>query len=106
MAWHNWPILPCTASINLSVIALRTYLILPVAILLSACQTLPPCNTAEYQQIEQRVNSTDGAGHGPDVGSEEWQSVIEFRLGVRGNPEVPARDSDEWCRFIEQQLPD
>ena len=43
-------------------------------------------------------------GHGPDIGSEEWKSVIEFKLGVRGNPNVPDRNSREWCRFIDDLL--
>jgi hypothetical protein len=43
-------------------------------------------------------------GHGPDIGSEEWKSVIEFKLGVRGNQGVPDRNSQEWCRFIDDLL--
>jgi len=43
-------------------------------------------------------------GHGPDIGSEEWKSVIEFKLGVRGSPDVPDRNSREWCHFIDDLL--
>ena len=40
-------------------------------------------------------------GHGPDIGSGEWKSVVEFKLGIRGNPDVPDRDSQEWCSYID-----
>ena len=60
------------------------------------------CSESWYQVVEQKIASGDGKGHGPDIGSEEWKSVIEFKLGVRGEPNVPDRDSDEWCRFIDE----
>lgn len=62
------------------------------------------CTDAWFAQTEQRINTSDGQGHGPDIGSDEWKSVVEFRLKMRGNPEVPDRQSDAWCDFIEQQL--
>jgi hypothetical protein len=62
------------------------------------------CSDAWYQAVEAQLASGDGQGHGPDIGSDEWQSVIEFRLGVRGQPDVPARDSLAWCRYIDQRL--
>jgi hypothetical protein len=43
----------------------------------------------------------DGQGHGPDIGSDEWKSVIEFRLGIRGKPDLPARASEAWCHANE-----
>ena len=43
-------------------------------------------------------------GHGPDIGSEEWKSVIEFKLGIRGNPDVPDRNSSQWCDYIDKLL--
>ena len=44
----------------------------------------------------------DGRGHGPDVGSDEWKSVVEFKLGIRGKSDLPGRDSEAWCRLIDQ----
>ncbi|RDV26792.1 DUF1311 domain-containing protein [Alteromonas aestuariivivens] len=55
------------------------------------------CTTAALQTIEERVGSGDGAGHGPDIASAEWYSVIEFRLGVRGLPLLPEAGTHEWC---------
>ncbi|GJL53978.1 MAG: lipoprotein [Nitrospirales bacterium] len=48
------------------------------------------------------MRTGDGQGHGPDVGSEEWKSVVEFKLGIRDKPNVPNRDSIAWCRQIDQ----
>jgi hypothetical protein len=28
--------------------------------------------------------------------------VVEFKLGVRGNSNVPARSSAAWCEFIDE----
>ena len=60
------------------------------------------CSDARLGAIEQQVMSGDGEGHGPDIGSDEWQSVIEFKLGVRGMDGVPARDSSAWCDYVEK----
>jgi len=60
-----------------------------------------PCSGEWYRFVEQQVISADGQGHGPDIGSDEWKGVVEFRLGIRGQPGIPARDSDEWCRYID-----
>jgi len=75
---------------------------------LSACQsqslqteTPKLCTDSWYQAVESAIPSGDGMGHGPDIGSEEWRSVIEFKLGIRGNPEVPDRNSQEWCSYID-----
>jgi hypothetical protein len=80
-------------------------------LLLTACpdrkpanQAPEPCTERWYQELETTVSSGDGMGHGPDIGSEEWKSVIEFKLGVRGNQDVPDRNSLEWCRFIDDLL--
>ncbi|UJF23239.1 hypothetical protein [Shewanella sp. OMA3-2] len=62
------------------------------------------CSEVWYQQVETRLTSGDGQGHGPDLGSEEWQSVIEFKLGIRGDSSVPQRNTDQWCTFIDGLL--
>ena len=62
------------------------------------------CSESFYRMIEEKLSTGDGAGHGPDLGSDEWKSVVEFKLGIRGEPGVPDRDSDDWCGYIEQIL--
>ena len=61
----------------------------------------PLCSEAWNRMIDSKVTSGDGRGHGPDIGSDEWKGTIEFRLGVRGKPEVPPRSSEAWCRTID-----
>lgn len=61
-----------------------------------------PCSEAWTRWVEERVPTGDGRGHGPDVGSEEWKSVVEFKLGIRGAPDVPERESDAWCRHVDE----
>jgi len=63
-----------------------------------------PCGDAWYRAIEQKVTTGDGRGHGPDIGSGEWKSVVEFRLGLRGEPDLPDRDSEAWCGYIERAV--
>ncbi|WP_440875132.1 hypothetical protein [Thalassotalea sp. PLHSN55] len=55
-------------------------------------------------RIEEQVSSSDGLGHGPDVGSGEWKSSIEFRLGVKHNSDIPNELNLSWCNKIEQTL--
>jgi hypothetical protein len=60
------------------------------------------CSEAWYRSIEQRLSTGDGHGHGSDLGSDEWKSVVGFKLGVRGAADVPSGDSDAWCRYVER----
>ncbi|MET0065628.1 MAG: MliC family protein [Candidatus Thiodiazotropha sp.] len=62
------------------------------------------CSHDWYRATERRLVSGDGQGHGPDLGSEEWKSVIEFKLGVRGHADIPPRDSDDWCRYVDSLM--
>ena len=64
----------------------------------------PACSAQWYRQVEQTVMTGDGQGHGPDPGSDEWKSVIEFKLGLKNVPDVPSRSSDKWCRYIDQRM--
>ena len=61
-----------------------------------------PCSDAWYRFIAETVTASDSHGHGPDVGSDEWKSVIEFKLGIRDKPDLPDRDSEAWCRHIDR----
>ncbi len=70
----------------------------------SAQKTKYPCSDEWYQSIEEKVTTGDGHGHGPDIGSDEWRSVIEFKLGIRGKDTVPQRDSEAWCRYIDHLI--
>ncbi|QOL25952.1 hypothetical protein LP316_01145 [Thalassotalea sp. LPB0316] len=85
----------------------RYYLVLCWFFLLGCSQTHvveqaeQPCTPAWYQAVEAKVTTGDGLGHGPDVGSDEWKSVIEFKLGIRGDPSIPERNTPQWCEYID-----
>jgi uncharacterized protein len=64
-------------------------------------ETAAPCTDSWYHSIEEKVSTSDGQGHGPDVGSDEWKSVIEFKLGIRGKPDVPDIKTQAWCSYVD-----
>ncbi len=63
-----------------------------------------PCTESWYQHVEMLLITGDGRGHGPDPGSDEWKSVVEFKLGIRGDAGVPNRTTEKWCEFIDKLL--
>ena len=63
-----------------------------------------PCSEDWFEFIESQIGTSDGQGHGPDRGSDEWKSVVEFKLNIRGKPSTPNRQSDEWCAFIDRYV--
>ena len=63
-----------------------------------------PCSGPWYRRVEASLMTGDGQGHGPDIGSDEWKSVVEFRLGLRGQAGVPARDTAAWCDYVQQRI--
>ena len=67
-------------------------------------QVPAPCSRQLFEWIEAMLQSGDGDGHGPDVGSAEWKSVIEFKLGVRGQEGLPEPDSNAWCGFVHKRI--
>ena len=62
------------------------------------------CTAAWQQAVEEQLHTADSQGHGPDLGSMEWRSVVEFKLGIRGDAAIPPRDSDAWCRYIDDVI--
>ena len=62
------------------------------------------CTDEWYQFVEEHISTGDGQGHGPDLGSSEWRSVVEFKLGIRDDPKVPPIDSAQWCCYINERV--
>jgi hypothetical protein len=62
------------------------------------------CTNDWFTKIEKKIATDDGQGHGPDLGSLEWRSVIEFKLELRDNPNVPPRESTQWCDYINKKF--
>ena len=63
-----------------------------------------PCTVEWFRLVEETVPTGDGQGHGPDPGSLEWMSVVEFKLGIRDDPGVPPVGDESWCRFIDERF--
>ena len=59
------------------------------------------CTQQWFKSIEAAVPTGDGRGHGPDLGSEEWQSVVEFKLGIRDKTATPERNTAAWCGYVD-----
>ncbi|MCR9259261.1 MAG: hypothetical protein NXH95_06035 [Pseudomonadaceae bacterium] len=59
------------------------------------------CTQQWFKSIENAVSTGDGRGHGPDLGSEEWHSVVEFKLGVRNKTATPERNTAAWCEYVD-----
>jgi hypothetical protein len=59
------------------------------------------CSNEWFTKIDRQLVTGDGQGHGPDLGSSEWRSVIEFKLGIRGDSSLPTRNSAQWCDYID-----
>ncbi|MCP4287765.1 MAG: hypothetical protein GY792_25560 [Gammaproteobacteria bacterium] len=60
------------------------------------------CSSDWYSLVEKQIPTGDAEGHGPDPGSTEWRSVVEFKLGIRGDPGVPPLDTDQWCDYLDK----
>jgi hypothetical protein len=63
-----------------------------------------PCSEDWFAQVEQQIATGDSQGHGPDLGSIEWRHTVEFKLGLRGSTDIPARNSTVWCEYIDKHI--
>lgn len=70
----------------------------------SQLQQTQYCDQTWFKKVEMQIVTGDGNGHGPDLGSLEWRSVVEFKLGVTGNDSLPAVSSDLWCDYIDEHF--
>jgi uncharacterized protein len=62
------------------------------------------CSTEWFHYIEGQLHTSDRQGHGPDLASAEWQSVIEFKLDLYKQQDLPKKSTLQWCEFIQQKL--
>ncbi len=62
------------------------------------------CTNEWFLFVEEQIPTGDGQGHGPDLGSAEWRSTIEFKLGIRDDPSVPPLDSIQWCNYVNERF--
>ena len=72
------------------------------------CQKMPmelsrilPGSPVWRQEVERLVGTSDGAGHGPDIGSEEWMYTVSRKLGIDDSQgHGPDPGSDEWKNAV------
>jgi len=79
-------------------------LLILAAVLASSGGAHAACGDTRYRTIDEKLSSGDGQGHGPDIGSDEWKSVIEFKLGMPDKAELPDRNSEGWCDYVDRLL--
>lgn len=65
---------------------------------------LTPCSKAWMVFIDDSITTQDENQHGPDIGSAEWKSTIEYKLNVKNNPEVPDQNSQDWCIYVDEKM--
>jgi len=55
-------------------------------------------------EIDRKVATRDAAGHGPDIGSDEWMILVGRNLGVYDDQgHGPDAGSEEWQRAIHRK---
>jgi len=72
------------------------------------CQKMPmersrilPGSPVWIKEVERLVETGDGAGHGPDIGSEEWMYTVSRKLGIYDSQgHGPDLGSDEWKNAV------
>lgn len=89
---------------------LKTYVfisllwMITLSLFFSKPPTMSECTTDDYQRIDHFIHSSDSQGHGPDIGSNEWKQVVEFKLDLRKRKSAPNIQSPSWCSFVLQHL--
>lgn len=74
-------------------------------VLLAACQSISPSlgtvGSADWmEKIDRELAISDGQGHGPDHGSQEWCDAVYFKTyGER--PVTPTSCDQEWMQDID-----
>ncbi|HCA16958.1 MAG TPA: hypothetical protein DEO64_07475 [Alcaligenes faecalis] len=87
-------------------LAMRILLLVP-ALLLAACQSAGSTpkvgSDAWLGKVDRQLAVSDGQGHGPDYGSQEWCNVVHFRLyGQAATKPVPCDRA--WMERVELEM--
>lgn len=90
---------------------------IPLAVFLAACSLSPapssdtaptaPANATLgsdewYTWVDQSLAISDGSGHGPDHGSDEWNQAVQRKLGQEAPQSQPG--SPEWQQSVDALL--
>lgn len=63
-----------------------------------------PCSPQWYQLADKKLSISDEDGHGPDLGSLEWRSAVEFKLDLKNVSDKPEKSSMQWCEYIDKSM--
>lgn len=58
---------------------------------------------AWMEKVDQKLSVSDGQGHGPDYGSQEWCNVVYFKLHGQHAAE-PAPCDQAWMQEVDAAL--
>lgn len=87
-------------------VVMRILMLVP-ALLLAACQTTAPPETvgseAWLEKVDRQLAVSDGQGHGPDYGSQEWCNVVHIRLYGQ-HPVQPVPCDQAWMETVNQEM--
>lgn len=97
---------------------MKTSIIIASLIFLAAC-TSNPSFTANadktniqntqigtmdwFELVETQFPTSDGQGHGPDYGSQEWCEVVYFKIYGEHSEQAVSCD-EQWFEFVDHKL--
>lgn len=65
-------------------------------------EAIPPHGTPAWNRIvESRLHITDSAGHGPDIGSDEWMGAVTKKSGISTTLKP---GSEAWYRAVDARV--
>ena len=65
-------------------------------------EVIPPHGSPAWNRIvDRRLHITDSAGHGPDLGSEEWMGAVSKKSGIAPNLEP---GTEAWYRAVDAKV--
>ncbi len=80
---------------------------LVLVVLLAACQSADSTDSvgsfAWMERVDRQLSISDGQGHGPDYGSQEWCDVVYFKLHGQHAAEPVPCDQD-WMKEVDQAI--
>lgn len=65
-------------------------------------EVIPPHGTPAWNRIvDRRLRITDSAGHGPDLGSNEWMGAVTKKSGIAPNLKP---GTEAWYRAVDAKV--
>lgn len=85
---------------------MRLFILLPL-VLIASCKGTAPTETigseAWLERVNQELAVSDGQGHGPDYGSQEWCNVVHLRL-YGEQSQKPVDCDQKWMQDVDAAM--